>query len=216
MYRDVDLKEISDGRLYRTNDMVKADCHDCQDCDACCHGMGQSILIDPYDMYQLERGLMVSAGTLLSQELALGLEGGLILPHIKMQESSDACAFLRDGRCGVHDFRPGICRLFPLGRYYDDGELRYILQTKECLKTNRTKIKVEKWLGIPDIRRYEKFTLDWHYHILDLQEKIYNAAGDEEVKNLNLDCLNRYFATDYDINQDFYPQFYERFFENTQ
>ena len=30
MKRNIDLNEISDGRLYTANDMVKADCHDCK------------------------------------------------------------------------------------------------------------------------------------------------------------------------------------------
>ena len=30
MKRNVELSEISDGRLYTANDMVKADCFDCQ------------------------------------------------------------------------------------------------------------------------------------------------------------------------------------------
>lgn len=29
MKRNIDLNEISDGRLYSSGDMVKADCHDC-------------------------------------------------------------------------------------------------------------------------------------------------------------------------------------------
>ena len=32
--RDIDLKEISDGRLYTANDMVKIDCNDCAGCSA--------------------------------------------------------------------------------------------------------------------------------------------------------------------------------------
>ena len=30
MKREVDLNEISDGRLYSSGDMVKVDCHDCE------------------------------------------------------------------------------------------------------------------------------------------------------------------------------------------
>ena len=30
MRREVTLEEISDGRLYEANDMVKADCQDCK------------------------------------------------------------------------------------------------------------------------------------------------------------------------------------------
>lgn len=32
MKRNIDLNEISDGRLYSSGDMVKADCHDCAGC----------------------------------------------------------------------------------------------------------------------------------------------------------------------------------------
>ena len=32
MKREVDLNEISDGRLYSSGDMVKVDCHDCEGC----------------------------------------------------------------------------------------------------------------------------------------------------------------------------------------
>ena len=32
MKRDIDIKEISDGKLYTANDMVKTDCHDCIGC----------------------------------------------------------------------------------------------------------------------------------------------------------------------------------------
>ena len=34
MRRNVDLNEISDGKLYTSNDMVKADCYECQGCSA--------------------------------------------------------------------------------------------------------------------------------------------------------------------------------------
>ena len=53
MEREIDLKEISDGRFYDLNDMVKAGCDDCRGCSACCRGMGESILLDPLDIFRL-------------------------------------------------------------------------------------------------------------------------------------------------------------------
>lgn len=53
MKREIDLNEISDGRRYGANDMVKADCGDCKGCFDCCKGMGESIVLDPYDVYRL-------------------------------------------------------------------------------------------------------------------------------------------------------------------
>ena len=39
MEREIDLKEISDGKLYSANDMVKAGCDDCKGCSDCCRGV---------------------------------------------------------------------------------------------------------------------------------------------------------------------------------
>ncbi len=53
MRREQTLEEISDGKLYDSNDMVKADCHDCEGCCDCCQGMGDSVILDPYDVHRL-------------------------------------------------------------------------------------------------------------------------------------------------------------------
>lgn len=50
MRRNVNLEDISDGKLYTSSDMAKADCHGCVGCSACCHGMGNSIVLDPRDI----------------------------------------------------------------------------------------------------------------------------------------------------------------------
>ena len=53
MERNIDLNEISDGRFYTANDMVRADCQGCEGCSVCCHGMGKSILLDPLDVHRI-------------------------------------------------------------------------------------------------------------------------------------------------------------------
>ena len=53
MRQNISLAEISDGHLYKANDMVKADCGGCEGCSQCCRGMGRSIILDPYDVYRL-------------------------------------------------------------------------------------------------------------------------------------------------------------------
>ena len=94
MLRDIDLNEISDGRLYTANDMVKADCMGCQGCASCCQGMGDSIVLDPYDMYRLCMGLKTTPAALLASSLELGVVDGLILPHLKMNGNTDSCMYL--------------------------------------------------------------------------------------------------------------------------
>ena len=138
MKREIDLKDISDGKLYTANDMVKADCRDCEGCSACCRGMGSSIILDPLDVWRLGRGTELGFAGLVEKYIELGVVDGVILPNLKMGGAKEACAFLdENGRCSIHAYRPGICRMFPLGRYYTDDGFQYFLQVHECKKTDR-------------------------------------------------------------------------------
>lgn len=211
MKRNVTLEEISDGNLYGANDMVKADCQDCKGCCDCCQGMGDTVILDPLDVYRLCKGLKKSPEELLGSVLELGVTDGNILPHLAMKGQEERCVFLNtEGRCSIHDIRPGFCRLFPLGRYYTEDGFKYILQIHECKKKNRSKIKVKKWLDTPDLKQYEKFVLDWHNFLLDVQEVLYDTEDETLVKNLNMYVLSRFYYTPYKEEEDFYPQFYVR------
>ena len=136
--------------------MVKADSHNCEGCCDCCQGMGDSVILDPFDVHRLSIGLKKPAEQLLQECLELGVSDGNILPHLRMTGAAEQCVFLnQEGRCSIHAIRPGFCRLFPLGRFYEDGGFKYILQVHECPKTNRSKIKVKKWIDTPDLKNYE-------------------------------------------------------------
>lgn len=207
MKRNVDLKEISDGRLYGSNDLVKADCGDCEGCFACCRGMGQSIILDPLDVHRLSKGLNQNFEALLASYLELNVVDGIILPNLRMQGERECCAFLNaEGRCKIHSFRPGICRLFPLGRYYANGGFQYFLQTNECRKQNRTKVKVKKWIDTPEFNRYEDFVNKWHYYLKDMEAMI--ARQPEKAREIDLQILHRFYLTPY--GDDFYTEFEER------
>ncbi len=218
MKRYVDMREISDGRLYGLNDMVKADCRDCEGCSACCRGMGNSIVLDPYDMYRLSAGLGILPEVLLAEKLELTVVEGLILPNLRMQErgeEKEVCGFLdENGRCSIHPYRPGICRIFPLGRYYENRSFRYFLQTQECRNQNRGKVKVWKWIDTPDSKRYDAYISDWHFYLQELQEYLRKEAsadshGLSREKEINLAFLERFFLRPYQEG-DFYEQFYQR------
>lgn len=214
MKRDIDINEISDGRLYSLNDMVKADCDDCAGCSDCCHGMGESIVLDPMDLYRLTCGTGKNFQELLEQELELNVVDGIILPNLKLSGENEACQFLNgQGRCSIHTFRPGICRLFPLGRIYENGTVKYFLQVHECSKSSRSKVKVKKWLDIPESKKYEQYILDWHYFLNGLEERMEQQQDEQWNKKVNMLLLNLFYFTPYDVKQDFYGQFYQRFQE---
>lgn len=203
----MDLGQVSDGKRYHRSDMAKLGCGDCEGCSACCRDM-ESVILDPWDIYRMTEGTKKTAGELLQSVLEPIVESGLIVLRLKMGGPENACAFLdADGRCGIHAFRPGICRLFPLGRIYEDDGFSYFLQIHECKKENRTKVKIEKWLGIPQLAKYEAYICRWHRFITDFQERFPHLT-EEEQKKQNMLILQTFFLQPYE--GDFYREFEER------
>ena len=228
MNREMDMAEVSDGKLYGLDDMVKADCAGCEGCHACCTGMGTSVVLDPFDAYRMTAGTGKTFEALLAGPLELNVVDGIILPNLKLAGDSEQCTFLNDaGRCSIHPYRPGICRLFPLGRYYEEDGFRYILQIHECEKPNRSKVKIRKWMDTPDMERYDAYIADWHAFLKQLRIRIgaeldgetaakASADGANETpapdlaKSVSMYILQRFYLLPYDTSRDFYSQYEAR------
>lgn len=214
MIRDIEFDKISDGKKYGALDMAKLGVGDCSGCHACCCGMGDTVVLDPYDIFSLEKGLGKSFEELQSDNIDLRVVDGIILPCLKMGSSvcgeKEACSFLNDeGRCSIHAFRPGFCRLFPLGRVYENDTHSYFLQVNECHKERQTKIKIKKWIGTPDFNEYEKFVDTWHYFIKGISKRA-PEMEEQQLKAVNMGLLRTFYAAPYDTFGDFYSQFYNR------
>ena len=210
MRRQIDLAEVSDGKLYDVNDMAKLGCQDCAGCSACCRGMGVSIILDPLDVFRITLHLDRCFEELLNDEFELNVVDGIILPNLKMDEG-ERCPFLnKEDRCSIHACRPGICRIFPLGRYYENHNFKYFLQKDECAKKNRTKVKVGKWVDVPDHDKNKEFLITWHYFLNDMEALIKEKDEDNFAKQCCLLILRLFYMNPYDGDRDFYEQFDER------
>ncbi len=203
-----DLNEISDGKIYTDNDMVRVACRDCEGCHACCEKMGESIVLDPLDVWRILAATGKSFEELLQKEIELHVVDGLILPNLAMVGKAEQCAFLNEaGRCSIHSNRPGLCRAFPLGRIYEENGIRYFLQPDACQKTERTKVKISKWLDTPEGKKNEQFLLSWHKLRRTMEEQIQREQSEQTVKTMNMFLLNLFFITPYNTATDFYEQF---------
>ena len=197
-------------RLYTAQEMAKIAGAGCEGCGACCRDMGESVRLDPLDVHELTLHLSRSFADLVDSAIGLHAEDGVILPHLLMTSAEPVpqCVFLQDdGRCGIHDFRPGLCRLFPLGRNYDGASFQYFVVEGACSLPGRTKVRIDKWLGVSEIKPYEKFISDWHYFVKALKEKVSHVSDPEEVRALNLQLLETFYVTPYDPMRNFYNQF---------
>ncbi|MCI8853217.1 MAG: YkgJ family cysteine cluster protein [Lachnospiraceae bacterium] len=210
MEREMDMAQVSDGKKYGLQDMVKVGCSDCAGCSECCQGMEDTVVLDPLDLYRLTTGLGKSFGDLLDQALTLGVVDGLVLPKLKIDGDQGRCVFLNDqGRCRIHAYRPGICRLFPLGRIYEEDSFWYFLQVHECPRKNKTKVRVRKWIDTPEPQKYESFVLRWHNFLKKMQDRAQQAVQ-EEQKSLALMILKIFYEKSYEKETDFYQQFDQR------
>lgn len=199
-------------RLYDVNDMVKADCQGCERCSECCIGMGDSIVLDPLDIFHLMQYLQLSFEELLKEGVALHLEDGLILPHVKMVGQDSKCYYLsEEGRCTIHAYRPGFCRAFPLGRQYTEGKLCYFLLEGACAKKQHTKVKVSKWITMQDISHYESYLENWHYFLKEQREILKRFHDNDQIlKKMNMSLLQLFYYLPYDQDKSFLTQYEER------
>lgn len=231
MRREVSTEDLQ--RRYASSDMAKIGCNGCAGCWSCCEGMGDSVVLDPLDVHRLSAGLSMDFGALAQRYLELGVVDGIILPHLRMTGARERCGFLDpQGRCSIHAFRPGVCRLFPLGRLYEDGGFCYFLQHEECRARVKTKVKISKWLDTPELARYEKFVLDWHSLTEEIRGRLEaetgrdgnaedragasengraDAAPDGQLaRDMNVYLLETFYGKPYVEPAGFYDQFEER------
>lgn len=225
----MNLPYSRDGILYNSDDQVKIACNDCKGCQQCCENMDDTIILDPYDVWQLTNKLKIAGGgkvtfeLLISEDgpLELGNHNGMILPHMKMvatdREDVGQCSFLNNGRCSIHFCRPGMCRLYPLGRIFTEKnnniEIGYIILDDEfgCKIQDTSYVKVSDWLGIKDERYYGEFLSKWHgfkKQIVSQVESGKLSMKSKEYMDMQMDVLRVFYSTPY--GTDFFEEFEER------
>ena len=209
-----------DGKKYGIDDEAPIGCDDCCGCSSCCHEMGDTVIQDPYDLWLFTSNMRLAGGAKVTFEILVSDDGpwelsvhdGVIMPNIKMVEEG-RCPFLNsNGRCTIHRFRSGLCRLFPLGRgFEEDGTISYyVLNSKigcEKLKGAGSNVAINEWLGIEDIDRYEAFQSRWH--ALKKRIALLVMHSDEhESREINAQFLDVFYVRGY--GSDFFREIDER------
>ena len=158
--------------------------------------------------------------SLIERELELSMVDEMLLPKMRMDQRN-ACHFLdANGRCSIHPVRPGICRLFPLGRYYENDDYRYFLQTLECRKHDRYKLRIRDWLDEKDAEAYHDYIMSWHRFLKLMEEKL-PLLTEESRSSVTCYILKMFFLAPYQASEapgsefdtaDFYSEYYARMF----
>lgn len=142
--------------------------------------------------------------------------------HLLSNGPKGACPLLSaDGRCSVHDCKPTVCALFPLGRVAinrtDDqapgeGEMptiKYILNDHSC-GSAKTVNTVRSWLAKFGIPEQDEFYLLWNKVLMSLAPavmKLEEEKVSEPVLEMLWGVIYETLYLHYDTSQEFMPQF---------
>lgn len=221
--------------------------YNCSCCGDCCRNRegSNAILLSTQDIFYLAKGLNMKIKDFIQKhtEYSVGGSSGLTvvylkneatytpLPFAKMIPTGSKCTFLeyKEGKyvCSVQDFKPSVCRIFPLGRISSSEkktDLTYFLQTVGCQKNKKESeaktYSLEEW--IPNLERNER---EFKKHSEFLQEcfgiidfrAVYDSKKISEVyKNFLFISMLEFWYGAFDTSIGYLEQFdsvKEKFFE---
>ena len=89
----------------------------CTCCGACCTNR-EDIVMSGYDVMRIQNHLGIDFTELLEKycELYVGRPSGIPLLRIKPKGAKKICPFLFRSKCKIHEVKPTVCALFPVGR----------------------------------------------------------------------------------------------------
>ena len=107
----------------------------CAGCGGCCRQRGD-IVLSGYDLYRLARQMRLPPKIAARAfcKVYIGQVSRLPVAHLAPAPAEGGnCPFLTGGRCAVHEARPLVCALYPLGQEISpDRAVRYYAQDARC------------------------------------------------------------------------------------
>lgn len=122
----------------------------CRRCGKCCKNQ-DTIIFTPRDIYNIAHKFGKTMEQVIEEtsEVYPGRDSRMPIVHMVPRGPKNACPLLVDGRCSVHDCKPTVCALFPLGRVVwfdrtlpleqqlDNIQVRYIVNDKKSKRAHR-------------------------------------------------------------------------------
>ena len=177
------------------------------------------------DLYNIAGKLKLSVIKTIETycDVYIGDSSRVPVVRLKPRGVNKACPLLNNDHCSVHDVKPSVCALFPLGRVaLNDKDatgveiekplnIGYIINPIQCGSVSR-KQTVRSWLERFGIPADDPFFIKWNNTVMSLAESMIKFEKNGATKNtLELMWNGIYSAiyTAYDPEKDFMPQFLE-------
>ena len=193
----------------------------CRGCGKCCKNR-DDLILTARDLFNIAKKTGMRTEDVIDKycDLYTGRDSRLPIVLLLPVGSSRSCPFLTGTRCSIHDSKPAVCAIFPLGRIYQataDGKdgsqpkVKYLLQPTDCA-SKRKKHTVRSWLAEFGLTVEDPFYFAWNEALIYLTTFILDC----EKRNVKKHILTMFsemiyvgLYARYDTNQDFMPQFQE-------
>ncbi len=194
----------------------------CRRCGKCCIHQDM-IIFNARDIFNIakKKGMTMQQVVEAYTEVYIGRNSRIPIIHLLSNGPKGACPLLENGRCSVHDCKPTVCALFPLGRVAlnsKDGqplkegetpEVKYILNDHSCGSAKKVNT-VRSWLAKFGIPEQDEFYLLWNKVLMSLTPavmKLEEEKVSEPVLEMLWGAIYETLYLHYDTSQEFMPQF---------
>ena len=193
----------------------------CTQCGKCCIHR-EDILLSPKDLFHIAKKLKITPEVALAQycETYLGRNSHIPVVRLKPQGSVKRCPLLKNQKCLVHDVKPAVCAMFPIGRYLalpSDGifpenpeelSVGYVFNDPECGDRSETHT-VREWFHKFNIPLKDDYFFAWTKTKATLSKHLRFLEGRLSEKTMvsiwNATLITLYL--NYEVTEDFQTQF---------
>ncbi len=193
----------------------------CTMCGRCCINR-EDILLPPRDLYAMAKELNFTSKEFFDKycEVFIGSDTRIPVVRLKPVGSVKRCPLLKDRRCSVHQAKPTVCALFPIGRFMlsekSEGKLTkqktgYFFVNPGCGDDSETQT-VRDWLNAFGIPLEDPFFKVWQDALINLSmemQRIKKSVGGELMDDI-WSMVFWVMYIDYDMKKDFMEQFTEK------
>ncbi len=183
----------------------------CAGCGDCCRGR-EDIVLSGYDLWRIAHHLHLPPVLVVRSfcRQYIGIDSHLPVVRLKpIKNEKSSCPFLYKSHCAIHEAKPLVCALYPLGQQIDtDGTVEYFQQPTSC-GGQVFQAKVKDYLALYSIEQREPLDVDWALTCMELTDRVKSleqTANPIRVRVLGRKIYQALYL-DYDWAQEFAPQF---------
>ena len=159
----------------------------CTQCGKCCRNR-EDILLNPRDLFRIAVHLKLTPKEVFDQycEAYICQNSRIPIVRLKPQGPNLLCPLLKNRKCEVHEAKPSVCAMFPLGRMLEvpkdssdvtNAKIQYLFSDPHCGDASEEHT-VRQWLEDFGLPLQDEFFLNWQQTVLTLGDSIRKLEED--------------------------------------